>query len=286
MYFCRIYFINMKKTTFFITLLSALFFTNCARVLTESSVNHPDYNMTEQKKTIDNTPIQDAASAEVPVLEKFFTANTPYRWVSYRALMDFSLKNSRYSFQIFYVNRIDSIIYVNIHISGIELARLVATPQEVIFVNKMTKEYYKGDYKFLSTMLDFPVNFYMVQSLFNGIDFKDFGSNFVRLSQETDLQWVANRRCHVTDDICFHQFLTFNNSLQLQKNHLEMEQPKRIFIMEYRNYTEGEFLFFNGFSVDIPHISLKGTGELRNLKFNTPTTTNIKIPDSFTPIKP
>ena len=271
----------MKKILFFIPFFLLLFLANCARVVTPNANPQNDY---EQKEVLmDNV---DVVPPDIPVLEQFFTTNAPYNWISYRGRMNITLKNRNYGFQIFYVNRIDSIIYLNINISGIELARLTATPKEVVFVNKMSKEYYKGDYKFLTSMFDFPINFDMVQSLLNGVDFKGFTSNFTLTAQETDLQWIDNKRCHTQSGFCFHQHLVFNNSLQLQRNYFEIEHPKRAFIIEYRNYTEEKFPFFQHLSIEIPHISLKASGELRNLQFNISGTTNIKIPEGFTPINP
>ncbi len=220
------------------------------------------------------------------ILKDFFNSDIPYNWISYRAHMQVSVEGSKYNFQIFYVNRIDSIIYVNIHISGIELARLTATPEEVIFVNKMSKEYYKGDYQRLTSLFGVSINFNMLQALFNGVDFKDFNSDFVMADLTTELQWIANQRHHLQENISLNQILTFNNALQLQKTHLEFEKSKTVFTMEYDKYTEGEFSFFQNFSISIPNISLKAFGEVQNLKFNTTGPTGIKIPDSFKPINP
>ena len=58
-------------------------------------------------------------------------------------------EEEKLAFQGYFVNRIDSIIYLNLNRSGIELARVVLTPDSVIYVNKLEHEYYAGDYTFL-----------------------------------------------------------------------------------------------------------------------------------------
>ncbi|MDR3048000.1 MAG: DUF4292 domain-containing protein [Bacteroidales bacterium] len=90
------------------------------------------------------------------------------QWISYKMKVKGNINKENYVFQLFYVNRIDSIIYINFHISGIEIGRLTATPEEVIFVNKVKYEYYQGEYDHLISRLNYPLNFYTLQNLMNG----------------------------------------------------------------------------------------------------------------------
>lgn len=115
----------------------------------------------EEPKTIAET----ATSNEVAQNQLI---DEPYRWVSFRGKVNVNLDGKQYSGNYFYVNRIDSIIYINVNVFGIEVARMVATPQEVIFVNKISYEYYKGDYSIVEKYFKTKADFYTLQAVFNG----------------------------------------------------------------------------------------------------------------------
>ncbi len=100
-----------------------------------------------------------------PVAKNPYSA---YRWVSYRGGANIQFDGKKYQCNYVFVNRIDSVIYLNINLMGIELARLVATPQKVTFVNKMSNEYYDGDYAFVEKYLKEKADFYTLQALLNG----------------------------------------------------------------------------------------------------------------------
>lgn len=95
-------------------------------------------------------------------------ATEPYTWVSFRGKANIKLDDRQYSCNYYYVNRIDSIIYINVNVFGIEVARMVATPKEVIFVNKLEYTYYKGDYSFVERHFKIKADFYTLQAVFNG----------------------------------------------------------------------------------------------------------------------
>ena len=96
------------------------------------------------------------------------TPSYSYDWVSYRGSVNINFDEKKYQCNYYLVNRTDSILYLNLNFLGIELARLVATPQEVTFVNKMSSEYYQGDYTFVEKYLKMPADFYAFQAVFNG----------------------------------------------------------------------------------------------------------------------
>ena len=100
------------------------------------------------------------------------TPSYSYDWVSYRGSVNINFDEKKYQCNYYLVNRTDSILYLNLNFMGIEFARLVATPQEVTFVNKMSSEYYQGDYTFVEKYLKMPADFYALQAVFNGDEAK------------------------------------------------------------------------------------------------------------------
>ena len=93
---------------------------------------------------------------------------TGYDWLSYRGKATLTDTGGTRTFNFYMVNRTDSILYLNIHSSGIELIRVVCTPDSLIYVNKLTYQYYKGTYTPLRLLSHIPIDFQMVQALFNG----------------------------------------------------------------------------------------------------------------------
>lgn len=62
----------------------------------------------------------------------------------------------------------DSVIWMSISKLGIEGARVLMTKDSVKFFNRMESKYFKGDFTFISKLLNTPLDFEMVQSLLVG----------------------------------------------------------------------------------------------------------------------
>jgi len=91
-----------------------------------------------------------------------------YQWLSYRGKADIVDTGGTRTCNIFMVNRVDSIIYLNVSAYGIEVMRAVFTPDSVKYVNKLTYQYYCGTYAPLRLLLKMPVDFAFVQDVLNG----------------------------------------------------------------------------------------------------------------------
>jgi len=93
---------------------------------------------------------------------------TGYDWITYRGKADIVDTGGARTCNFYMVNRTDSILYLNIHAYGVEVMRVVFTPDSITYVNKLTSQYYQGTYAPLDARLPFRVNFQLVQALFNG----------------------------------------------------------------------------------------------------------------------
>ena len=98
----------------------------------------------------------------------FLPMASGYDWITYRGKADIIDTGGTRTCNFYMVNRIDSIIYLNIHAYGIEIVRAVFTPDSITFVNKLTYQYYKGTYAPIRNRLPFLFDFQTVQALFNG----------------------------------------------------------------------------------------------------------------------
>ncbi len=91
-----------------------------------------------------------------------------YRWLSYRGKADIVDTGGTRTCNFFLVNRVDSILYLNVSAYGIEVMRAVLTPDSIKYVNKLTYQYYCGTYAPLKVLLKRPVDFALVQDIFGG----------------------------------------------------------------------------------------------------------------------
>lgn len=91
-----------------------------------------------------------------------------YGWISYRGKADIIDTGGTRSCNLFVVNRIDSIIYINISVSGMEILRMAFTPDTITYVNKLGYNYYKGGYAPLRHLSDGQLDFNILQAIVNG----------------------------------------------------------------------------------------------------------------------
>ena len=164
------------------------------------------------------------------------TLEWEYDWVSYQSKVNLDFNNQTQTVNAFFVNRKDSIIYVNINKMGFELVRIVLTPEQVRYANSIKNEFYEGDYDFLSEKLGVPLDFEIVQSLLTGtepLELADFPV-FIKYTPEPS---VVEKR------------------------------------------------FFSLMNVEFPFENMKLQMEVKNLKWNVPGPTSLKIPDKYKSIE-
>ena len=224
-------------------------------------------------------------TALIPAKEHVFPKIT-YDWVSYQMKISLEKEEEKLAFQCYFVNRIDSIIYLNLNRSGIELARVVLTPDSVIYVNKLEHEYYAGDYTFLRRVFGFPLDFNMTQSLLNGVDFKDFDDSLHRVEEDGKLYYVAPQRTNTSGTISIMQSIEIGEGGVILDNDMTDLKTMRDFDIEYEDYTEIDSIpFFTKFEVEMETDEVEMEVQLKNIRFNVPGPTSIRIPENFKEIE-
>lgn len=221
----------------------------------------------------------------IPAKDSVFPKIT-YEWISYQMKIDMEKEEEKLAFQCFFVNRIDSLIYLNLNRSGIELARVVLTPDSVIYVNKLEHEFYAGDYSFLRRVLGFPLDFDMAQSLLNGVDFKDFDDNMQRVEEDGKLYYVAPQRTNRKGTVSLMQSIEIGEGGIILDNDMTDLKTMRDFDIEYEEYTLIDSIqFFTKFEVEMEVDDVEIEAVLKNIRFNTPGPTAIRIPENFKEIE-
>ncbi|MCL2167986.1 MAG: DUF4292 domain-containing protein [Lentimicrobiaceae bacterium] len=101
----------------------------------------------------------------------FTYAATYYHSIHYKGIAWVSSGEQARSCQFNLVNVIDSFLYVQVNVAGIEAGRVLAKPDSILLINKLQKQFYEGDYSFFNHLLDIDFNFdfFSIQNFFNGI---------------------------------------------------------------------------------------------------------------------
>lgn len=208
----------------------------------------------------------------------------PYDWISYRGKAEYTFEGNEGTISIFFVNRIDSIIYVNLNLSGIEIVRVTITPQELVYVNKLNKTYYRGGFLLIEKLLKLPLDFYTLQAVFNGKDWPGYDTLFAISTQDTLLVLENQNRRSLDRGRPIAQKMILDQALNLIANDILFNADNRKIALQYNTYTTDPsgFSFFENLTFQTEELELDL--KLKNVRFNTPGPTSNKIPSSFTPL--
>ena len=91
-----------------------------------------------------------------------------YHSIHYKGNAQVSFNGQSYNCQYNYVNVIDSFMYIQLNMGPIEAGRILITPDNVLFINKLQQNYYDGDYSFFQHFTGLEIDFYTFQAIFNG----------------------------------------------------------------------------------------------------------------------
>ena len=91
-----------------------------------------------------------------------------YSSVHYRGELTLNINEQIQECQFTIVNVIDSFLYIQLNFGPIEVGRALTTPNNIVFINKLQKKYYNGDYSIFEKILDTTLDFFTLQDIFNG----------------------------------------------------------------------------------------------------------------------
>ena len=236
----------------------------------------------EQKKDF---VFQETDTTAFSLLDSIDLQTIPYDWITYQMKAAVTTSGDQKIVQIFFVNRIDSIIYLNINLFGIELARAVAKPDSFIFVNKLESTYYSGGYDWLSKKIGSEVDFYMLQSLLNARDFTEFEDSLQFIENEENIHLIAPQRKHRNYDLTVMQEIILNPDNTIRTNDITDVKTMQSLSVEYGNYSmQADIPFFSTLKIVLEQAEIEVRGDIKNVKFNVPGPTRIKIPEKFEPL--
>jgi len=144
----------------------------------------------------------------------FFAANTlfsqipDYHSIHYKASATIEIDGQVFSGQLNFVNVIDSFLYMQLNV-GIEAGRILLTPDNILFINRLQKNYYDGDYYFFEQLIDVDIDFFTIQAIFN-----NFPAN---VPEELLLTYEADEDSFFKTLLCEHEDYPINLKLEIKK---------------------------------------------------------------------
>ena len=151
----------------------------------------------------------------------------------YRGLAAIEINEELFGCQFNVVSVVDSFLYIQLNIAGFEAGRGLATPQKILYINKLQKKFYEGDYSVFAKFLDIEVDFPTLQAIFNGTPF--FPPAGMELSYQKD---------SISFDYPFFSMLTceyYSLSLQLEVKKVTFNTVPEVSAVAPKNYSVIEF---------------------------------------------
>lgn len=204
-----------------------------------------------------------------------------YEWISYQGKINIlNEDNKEMSAQFFFANKIDSIIYFNLHLSGIELGRLVLTPDSMVFVNKMSKTYFYGDVSYLQKVFGIPLDFEFLQATLNGRNILADNKLYHLIEDSIGVTLSADPLYIGKDSMECAQRIVLNNQHNITQTIWEVAELMEEIVITYSQDTSNyERPFFTEYTIENSLFEIKC--QMKNIKFDTPFNININIPKNF-----
>lgn len=190
--------------------------------------------------------------------------------------------------------RRDSAIFVSVApFLGIEVARILITPDHVKILNRLEGTYFEGDMEKINGMLNADLDFYMLQSMLLGNDLAHFSTRNFRLSDDKDVLLLYNPE-RVRLDLRSPNSERFEQNMWLDKHSFRITQTtlfekdsNRNIQAKYPSYTtvQGQsfpseiFLLFSDLSS-----TAQLTARYNRITIDQPQQISFSIPSRYTPM--
>ncbi len=149
----------MKKPIIYLFLIS-LFLSACgtSKKVAISDIENPDMLVPKAARL---------------VFDNMRDSETHFNYLNAKGNVSATINDKTYHFKANFRMKEDSTIWLSVSAAfGIEVSRLLLTPDSVFYLNRLEKSYYKGNYAFLCKLLQTDVDFDIIQSLLTGRDVK------------------------------------------------------------------------------------------------------------------
>lgn len=125
----------------------------------------------------------------------------------------------------------NEIIWVNVKLLGIPLARAYITPDKVQFYEKLNNTYFEGDYSVISNLLGTELNFDKIQNMILGFPLEKLESNKMKFNIEDPLFVFTANENNISKTFGFN-----NQNYLLKKQYLVHDLKKAGINIDYESH--------------------------------------------------
>lgn len=154
-----------------------------------------------------------------------------YRSIYYKGSAWVSKDDQYRHCQFNLINVIDSFLYIQVNVAGIEIGRALANPDKILLINKFEKNYYDGDYTALQILLGIDFDFNTLQAIFNGIPVS------VPENVEISYQGVSTFDEHSFFKILTCESFNYGYKLELEIKKITFDDVPAVSVTVPKNFT-------------------------------------------------
>lgn len=180
----------------------------------------------------------------------------------------------------------DTFIWISIRpFLGIELARILLTPDSIKYINKANSQYFKENYEYLKKIYGFDINYKLAEDLFTNKIFSfPQEDNLILYTLKKDDNFYTLQKENTTNRFSYIHSLLINNEFNLIKNRLSLKNNTKSINFDYENFSEINSKQFPNkiiISTTNNNVTGKTTLELKSIKINTPIKAKFIIPGNY-----
>ena len=234
------------------------------------------------------------------ILDSLNNRSLDYKTLKNKASATLVFKNEKNTVKINFRIQKDSLIWVNLSKSGVQLLTTLLSKDSIKFLKKINKkEYFFGDYKELEKLINSSLDYYLIEDFIN--------AKAIMLNKQAKYYASINNGCYLLSSIKpkkIDKVLTFHKSIddeiiyrywinpdnfkctKVEINFLEKNRTLLTKYMNWRKFDQGlfpmesEIVLINNTDTASVHLEYQP-----NFKFNSQLTFPFKISQNYSKIK-
>ncbi|MDI1354039.1 MAG: DUF4292 domain-containing protein [bacterium] len=223
-----------------------------------------------------------------------------FTWINAKANVTSIIDSTEENFDIRVNMKKDSAMLITIqYLLGLQVAKVLITRDTVKFVNYIQKTYFKGDFVYISELLNADIDYDLLQAVLfgNSAEFQDDETKLKPTADRTNCHYLLSterkRRLRKIQSGSSEakdalQTLTLNpDNYKILTNEFIDPTTNRRFIANYSNFTQKDSVYAP-YHVDIAIVAEKKATikiDYVRIEKNTPQKLSLSIPHKYDPIK-
>ena len=174
---------------------------------------------------------------------------------------------------------------------GIEVARVLITPDTVKFINRLQSRFFVGDIEFINDLLGAELDFYMLQSILTGNDFEHFTTDNFKVSDDRSMVLLRSSGRRPKDNSrgtpLEHSIWMDPSNYRIRKAIVQDQTGQRRIEADYNSYEDLSGLWLPrdlALKFTEPDSRAELSIRLNRSNLNQPQDFSFSIPSRYTPM--